>query len=134
MLNDSRHRGSTLAWIHLACSIYRTWFGMWENGSRRSQLGSVLLLFIFCSIFAGKQWSRRQTRYSLAQWERFSPSATGWRAAAAGLAYVFLPSGSGLLLPAMILLGDGDRHRHSKPLPEGFWEFARNSLTLAVPH
>lgn len=111
--------------------IYRTLFGMGEWVAA-SQLAAVLLLFIFCLILL-EQWSRQKTRYyqNTCRRQLLSPyQLQGWRAAAAWIA-CFLSCGLGFLLPAVILLNMAIANA-TQTFTEGFWEFARNSLTSAI--
>ncbi|WP_242020757.1 iron ABC transporter permease [Microcoleus sp. FACHB-1515] len=108
--------------------IYRTWFGMGER-TTAAQLAALLMLFVLALILI-EQWFRRQQRYYQAgsQQPRSHYVLQGWRATIAQIACV-LPLLLGFVLPAGLLLqmtidrGLGNTR---------FWEFARNSLILAI--
>jgi iron(III) transport system permease protein len=121
--------------------IYRTWFGMGERLAA-SQLAACLLGFIFVLVLL-ERWSRGQARYFQTV-NRHQALQTyplcGVRAIAAQVA-CFLPIALGLLLPAAILLqlalspaeSDAADDFASAADPNArFWEFAGNSLTLAL--
>ena len=111
--------------------IYRTWFGMGERVAA-TQLSAFLLLFILWLILL-ERWSRRQSRYyQSATTQRQLPSyqLRGIRAIGAWIA-CFLPIGLGFLLPAVVLL-DMTLKNVSESLDNRFWDFAKNSLILAV--
>jgi iron(III) transport system permease protein len=121
--------------------IYRTWFGMGERIAA-SQLAACLLGFIAVLVLL-ERWSRGQARYFQTV-NRHQALQTyhlrGLRAIAAQIA-CFMPVGLGLLLPAGILLklalsspdsDAADDFANATDSNARFWEFASNSLTLAL--
>lgn len=111
--------------------IYRTWFGLGDRIAA-AQLAAVLMLFILGLILL-EQWSRRQARYyqsgNLYQsWQRYQ--LRGMRGIGAG-ALCFLPIFLGFLLPAGLLLDLTLKNAHLT-INQRFWQFANNSLTLAI--
>ena len=112
--------------------IYRTWFGMGERVAA-AQLAALLLAFVFVLIVL-ERWSRRRATYQ-------QPTATRYRVlsgyrlrgrrAALAFAASFAPIALGFLLPAGVLLSMTIRHAERTVGPL-FWQYARNSLLLAV--
>ncbi len=111
--------------------IYRTWFGMGEPVGA-AQLSSFLLIFIFGLILLEQQ-SRRQNRYYQTS-HRFQTADAyrlrGGRAIAASLVCI-IPITLGFIIPAGVLLNMAVRNA-TQTFTERFWEFARNSLVLAL--
>ena len=111
--------------------IYRTWFGMGEPVGA-SQLSSFLLLFIFGLVLL-EQWSRRQNRYYQCSHRYQSPNPYrlgGWRVITAWVTCA-VPIALGFLLPAGLLLNMAIANA-TQTFTEKFWEFAKNSLILAI--
>ncbi|XHX78854.1 MAG: ABC transporter permease [Stenomitos frigidus ULC029] len=134
--------------------IYRTWFGMGERLAA-SQLAALLLLFVF-GLIALERLSRQHQRYFQTAGHGRAVSRyalSGWRSGAA-IAACVLPIVLGFLVPAGVLvqlmgLGSSAAETDSRAdadfpsaagsseaivqnTSNGFWEFARHSLLLAL--
>lgn len=112
--------------------IYRTWFGMGERVAA-AQLAALLLVFVLGLILL-ERWSRTHARYQQPASSRYRALAgyrlSGGRAALAFVASL-TPIGLGFLLPAGVLLSMAVAHAERTVGP-AFWQYARNSLVLAV--
>lgn len=112
--------------------IYRTWFGMGERVAA-AQLAALLLVFVLGLVLL-ERWSRRQARYQQPAASRYRVLAgyrlSGGRAALAFVASL-APIALGFLLPAGVLLGMTVRQTERAVSP-AFWQYASNSLVLAV--
>lgn len=111
--------------------IVRVWTGMDEQGAAL-QLAALLLLSVFGLLWL-ERWSRGQARYyQTANRDQPLPSyrLPGVRAIAALLACL-LPVVLGFFVPAGVLLQLA-LAQPDENFDQRFWEFATNSLTLAV--
>jgi len=112
--------------------IYRTWFGMGERVAA-AQLAALLLLFVF-ALLVLERWSRRRATYQQPTASRYR-RLSGYRLSGGQAALAFMatlaPIAFGFLLPAGVLLAMTLRHTARSVSPQ-FWQYASNSLVLAV--
>ncbi len=111
--------------------IYRTWFGLGERLAA-VQLAAWLLVFVL-ALLAVERVSRRSWRHAGSVGRYRALLTYPLCGVRAGLAFAtcFVPVLTGFLLPAGLLLNMTLNHAQRAFNPQ-FWNYARNSLTLAV--
>lgn len=111
--------------------IYRTRFDIGDPVGA-SQLATLLLVFIL-ALIALEQWSRRRTKYYQSDRRYQQASAYHLRGGRAWLAgfVCTLPILLGFIVPAVLLV-EMAIAATTDNFSRGFWQYASNTLTLAV--
>ncbi len=111
--------------------IYRTWFGMDERLAA-SQLAVCLLLFVFWLVVL-ERWSRGRAKYyqTVSSHQQLRGYCLNWLGKILAILVCLLPVSLGFLIPGGILLKMA-LEDPSQSFDSRFWEFATNSLTLAL--
>lgn len=115
----------------LTVSVYTTWL-MRSNLGGAAQIATVMLLFV-AVLFAIERLARGRGRFHHTTGRyRAIPFSDieGWKGAAAA-AVCATPFVLGFLVPFAVLIGPAVRHFEEAAM-QGFWQAARNSVTLSI--